>query len=159
MLEGGGHQRRVRHAEQTMMVERLAGERKNVDVITAPSKCHGQRAEAKLDPVGSADPAQSLDRLAQRFDRLIQVAGVKLCATDVAVSEILADLIARAAIELDLPAKRRDRQLRRAAPKVTLTLRSCERRLLTQRCGSRDESFGLPQRLHGLGHPVSYGTD
>src|SRR4029078_862313 len=98
MLEGGGHQRRVRHAEQTMMVERLAGERKNVDVITAPSKCHGQRAKAKLEPVGGGDPAQSLGRLSQGFDSSIQVAGVKLCAPDVAVREMLADLIARAAI-------------------------------------------------------------
>ena len=55
MLEGGGHQRGERHAKQTMVVECLARERKNVDVITPPGQSDRQRAEAKFQSIGRVD--------------------------------------------------------------------------------------------------------
>ena len=44
MLQRRRHQRGERHAKQAEMVERLARERKNVDVVTAPGQRERQRA-------------------------------------------------------------------------------------------------------------------
>lgn len=97
--------------------------------------------------------------MAQRFDRCIHVTHTELSSADVADRGGLTAHVTRATEQLELPAKRRDRESGRAAPQVAMRLRSRERRLLEQGCGIADEFFGFAQRPLGLGHPVGHRTE
>jgi hypothetical protein len=95
----------------------------------------------------------------RQADPCVHIAGLELSAAHVAECDVLAKNVARAAIELELAAKRCDRAFRRNAPEVTLSLRCCERRLLTQSCGSGNELIRLAQRLLGFRHLTSHCPD
>jgi hypothetical protein len=64
VLQRRRHQRCERETKQTVVVERLAREWNNVDVIAAPRQSNRQRAEPKFDAIRRVESAQAIDRRA-----------------------------------------------------------------------------------------------